>query len=153
MKLLEEEKEEAYEEFLPRKLFLFNVNTFKQTEDDHLLQVLNDMSNKKFFMQSYCSCYVFPFHISFSFSLLWNLSQNCTLIWSQNEIHLKCMHHNIYMKKRENSFVLIILHFTFIRFTVFFMYMEIAYLESILKYEIFCLCRVRVIQTYPALWH
>ncbi|XP_065928277.1 coiled-coil domain-containing protein 30-like isoform X1 [Magallana gigas] len=35
LKLLEEE---AYEEFVPRKLFLFNIISFKQTDDDHLLQ-------------------------------------------------------------------------------------------------------------------
>nr|XP_034333289.1 uncharacterized protein LOC105328262 [Crassostrea gigas] len=34
LKLLEEE---AYEEFVPRKLFLFNISTFKSS-DDHLLQ-------------------------------------------------------------------------------------------------------------------
>ncbi|XP_052707482.1 uncharacterized protein LOC128182773 [Crassostrea angulata] len=33
LKLLEEE-----EEFVPRKLFLFNIISFKQTDDDHLLQ-------------------------------------------------------------------------------------------------------------------
>eukprot|EP00105_Crassostrea_gigas_P038655 XP_019922803.1 PREDICTED: uncharacterized protein LOC105328262 [Crassostrea gigas] len=36
LKLLDEE---AYEEFVPRKLFLFNIISFKQTDDDHLLQV------------------------------------------------------------------------------------------------------------------
>lgn len=35
LKLLEGE---AYEEFVPRKLFLFNIISFKQTDDDHLLQ-------------------------------------------------------------------------------------------------------------------
>lgn len=33
LKLLEEE---AYEEFVPRKLFFFNIISFKQTDDDHL---------------------------------------------------------------------------------------------------------------------
>lgn len=121
MKLLEEE---GYEEFVPRKLFFFNIISFKQTDDDHLRQVQTYKltSNKKFFMQSYCSCYMFPFQISAlkTVSKLYFNLVTKRLKYILNACIL------LYMMNREQSFVPSSSFSHLIVLLCFFMYMEVA---------------------------
>lgn len=108
------------------------------------------MSNKKFFMQSYCSCYVplpYFFFIQSDLKFVSKLYFNLAIKWNTFDIHA-----SQYIWKRGIRILCFFISYLFV-LLCFTLYTEITYPGKYLKYEIFCLRRVRVIQTYLAPWH